>query len=577
MVSKSESNLHLTHLEDNIIDHGPKGYDVVKRKLYGIHDLLKGKKTSTSLSVKQDGSPAIFSGYKDGKFFVATKSIFNKNAKINHNISDIEKNHGHAPGLVSKLKDTLIHLPKVIPNNGKIYQGDLMYSKDGVHYHDDKLSFKPNTITYSVNKDSDHGKKIQKSKIGIAFHTTYDGHKVNFGVDQDELNKHQDVHLFDPKFTAKPTYYKPEHQKAFLSAIKDADAANSKIQPGDHEALEKHRAHMNIYINHTVKNSTIPSAKGYSKFLSNRKESSKVEQAKTAILFNHSKDHSDKIQRVLDLHQKVQHAKHSILHSIDSHEHDFTHTISNRPSKPEGYVASDKNRASKLINRSVFSAANFDKSNKSKKINESKHSMIVESLIKKLFESKNSNPEKTMVMSYARMNPPTPAHAKVVEKIHELARKHNAEHGVFISGTQDKNKNPLSIHEKIKHITRMFPNTHIIPSTKESPTLIHHLKTINQKGYSHVHIVVGGDRHKEINELVNKYNNGKDYNFKSITVHNAGDRDETKNDLSGMSASKVRGIVQKGDFKQFKNVYKEHIPNEHIKELFSDLSGKINK
>ena len=83
------------------------------------------------VTTKYDGSPSIVFGThpETGRFFVASKSAFNKDPKINYTPEDIERNHGHAPGLVEKLKGALEHLPKIMPRNGGVYQGDLMYKK----------------------------------------------------------------------------------------------------------------------------------------------------------------------------------------------------------------------------------------------------------------------------------------------------------------------------------------------------------------------------------------------------------------------------------------------------------------
>lgn len=80
-------------------------------------------------------SPSIVFGHhpKTGKFFVASKSAFNKNPKINYTEKDIDRNHGHAPGLSSKLKSALKHFPKVTPKKG-IYQGDLMYTHEDLKH-----------------------------------------------------------------------------------------------------------------------------------------------------------------------------------------------------------------------------------------------------------------------------------------------------------------------------------------------------------------------------------------------------------------------------------------------------------
>ena len=125
--------------------------------------------------MKYDGSPAIVFGHhpETGKFFVASKSAFNKNPKINYTHEDIKKNHGHAPGLMDKLHASLLHLKKIAPKTG-VYQGDLMYTHDDLHHHKNgKVSFTPNTITYTGQ--GPEAQKIKDSKIGVVVHTQYHG------------------------------------------------------------------------------------------------------------------------------------------------------------------------------------------------------------------------------------------------------------------------------------------------------------------------------------------------------------------------------------------------------------------
>ena len=166
---------HLTHLEDHIIHSGNKGVGTASHALEGAHNALLGKKSDLHLSTKYDGAPSIVFGYhpKNGRFFVGTKSVFNKEPKINYTDKDIEQNHGHAPGLVDKLKASLHHLPKITPKQG-VYQGDIMHTPEDVQKHGKKLSFTPNTITYSTDADSAHGKAIRHSKLGITIHTKYE-------------------------------------------------------------------------------------------------------------------------------------------------------------------------------------------------------------------------------------------------------------------------------------------------------------------------------------------------------------------------------------------------------------------
>ena len=75
-------NTHLQHPEDTI--------------LTGDLSILDWFEAPSTLSVKMDGAPAIVWGVnpETGKFFVGTKSVFNKvKIKINETHEDIDNNH----------------------------------------------------------------------------------------------------------------------------------------------------------------------------------------------------------------------------------------------------------------------------------------------------------------------------------------------------------------------------------------------------------------------------------------------------------------------------------------------------
>lgn len=134
---EGEKLKHIHHAEDRPLMHGHSGFEHAHAALMSAHEHMKAGAKSSNVTMKYDGSPSIVFGHhpKTGKFFVASKSAFNKNPKINYTHKDIEKNHGHAPGLVSKLKSALTHLPKVAPKHG-VYQGDVMHTREDQKHHD---------------------------------------------------------------------------------------------------------------------------------------------------------------------------------------------------------------------------------------------------------------------------------------------------------------------------------------------------------------------------------------------------------------------------------------------------------
>ena len=90
-----DKNTHLEHLEDEIINNGTKGARTAINFLKSVKEMLQGGKGGSTVTVKWDGAPAIICGTnpENGRFFVGTKSVFNKTPKINYTPADISKNH----------------------------------------------------------------------------------------------------------------------------------------------------------------------------------------------------------------------------------------------------------------------------------------------------------------------------------------------------------------------------------------------------------------------------------------------------------------------------------------------------
>jgi len=176
-------NLHLEHLEDEILNFGIAGGRSSINFLQALRDMFAGSsKSKLNVTVKWDGAPAVIAGPhpETGKFFVATKSLFRKrkaDTAYYHTNADIDADKGGE--LAKKLKVALAEFSKL--GMTEILQGDLMFTDDisstdidGESYY----TFTPNTIMYAVAKDSQLGNKIKSSKIGVVWHTTYKGDSI---------------------------------------------------------------------------------------------------------------------------------------------------------------------------------------------------------------------------------------------------------------------------------------------------------------------------------------------------------------------------------------------------------------
>ena len=189
------------------------------------------------------------------------------------------------------------------------------------------------------------------------------------------------------------------------------------------------------------------------------------------------------------------------------------------------------------------------------------------------------------VVTFGRMNPITTGHDTLIKHVKNTADKFGsngkpAYHEVILSHSQDPKKNPLNIQQKLDYARKFYPDTNFVGSTKEHPTLLHHLSRLYDRGHRDVHLVVGGDRVPEFSELVKKYNGvpGRHghFNFDNFNVHSAGDRDPDAEGLEGMSASKMRLAAGAGDFDNFRKGIPEHVPDFEAKRLYNDVRKGMN-
>jgi nicotinamide mononucleotide adenylyltransferase/adenylate kinase family enzyme len=177
------------------------------------------------------------------------------------------------------------------------------------------------------------------------------------------------------------------------------------------------------------------------------------------------------------------------------------------------------------------------------------------------------------VMSFGRMNPITKGHEKLVNKVQQVARQVGGSHHVVLSHSQDKNKNPLSAADKLKHAKKAFPRANLSTSDKKNPNYLQQAAKLHKKGVTHLHVVAGSDRVPEFSKTLNKYNGTHSkalYNFKNIKVHSSGERDPDSPSVSGISGTKMRGHAAAGNYKAFKSGAPSGMTDSHVKHMYKD-------
>ena len=388
-------NLHLEHLEDEIINQGIDGGRGAINFLQGLRDMLKGNSNSSvNMTVKWDGAPAIFCGQhpETNQFFVAKKSLFNKEPKFYTSEHEIKNADELSGALKEKFLTSFQCLSKLSWNT--IMQGDLMYTNDKKMQKIDGQSFvtfQPNTIMYAVNVESDLGKKIANSKMGIVFHTTYSGGTIedlsaSFGANISKLGNSSDVWIDDATYkdvsgkgsmTAKETLALTQELsktgKAF-HGIKRKDL--DKFQKIQEEIGRKGAgASYKTYCNTLIRGGSYkPTYDGYMKHFENywrdkvvgKVKTEKTKQIKTEIgeqLYNELRSLKKMITNLTSFMGHLVVAKQMIIESLNRVKSigTFKKTATGfEVVNPEGYVAIDRTgSAVKLVDRMEFAFNNF--------------------------------------------------------------------------------------------------------------------------------------------------------------------------------------------------------------------------
>lgn len=200
-------------------------------------------------------------------------------------------------------------------------------------------------------------------------------------------------------------------------------------------------------------------------------------------------------------------------------------------------------------------------------------------------KEKEPKEETTAVMAFGRFNPPTVGHEKLIQKVSQVAKEHKAdETHVVASHSQGTMKDPLPQDKKLQYLHAISPGSvHIHGSSKEKPSLFHVATDLHNAGHSHLVMVAGSDRVDEYQKTLDKYNGvpGKHgyYNFKSIKVVSAGQRDPDAEGVEGMSGTKMRNHAREGRLDTFKSglpdalkSHAEEIAN-HIRSVKEDYEN----
>ena len=390
--AKEGKNLHLEHLEDEVLNNGINGTRGAINFLQSLRDMLAGNaKRSINVTVKWDGAPAVFAGInpENGKFFVGTKGVFNKTPKVNYTDADIDANHSSG-GLNEKLKVALKYLPKLGIKD--VLQGDLLFTQDdlstetidGIPY----TTFTPNTITYAVPKES--ADPFKKSKMGIVWHTTYTGDtlqsmRASFGASISGLTKTSDVWFTDADYkdtSGTVNFNKSETDKItavlslagktfrnmksnFMNQLMGREDIVTLIKTFNNTKVREGQAISNTsrHTSDLIKYIEVKLQKNIDSVKTPKAKQAKKQTKDEVVRFLSSNKKG--LQTIFDMQNHLVVAKNMVIRKLESARgvmDTFIRTDNGyRVTPAEGFVAIDQiGNAVKLVDRMEFSRANFN-------------------------------------------------------------------------------------------------------------------------------------------------------------------------------------------------------------------------
>lgn len=337
-LDNQEKLQHLPHLEDLVFQYGNDGLIFID-KIFS--ELLKN---NMPVKIKIDGSPSIIVGWKDDKFYVATKSLFNKKTpKINFTEEDVQRNHGDKPELVRKLQAALFYLKDTIPLDEISYQGDLLFTEDSLIEKDSYTLFKPNIIAYGVicvRSDL----CLNHYKFGICFHTSYNNERVSYLPSLTNLKHNKDVFILNNDLQDKEL--KSEVTRNLLKATQSKWLQN----------------------NETDFSPAIKQSEKLCKFINKRIREGKSVNSSTELAIDYLKEDStlDKgfLLKLFACYCKIAECKQFIINDWNKTKFilDEFYIKDDKliPTDPEGYVVGNHDGIVKFVNRENFSKENFN-------------------------------------------------------------------------------------------------------------------------------------------------------------------------------------------------------------------------
>jgi len=347
---------HLPHPAESALS---ANRGAVGKALSKIQGVISGRAPITKKGDDRMSFQVINKGGKVGVKYKGPGATYNFSAE------DIKKQYSEKPYIAGPLMNILRHVHKVLPKGEGEYQGGYLSSLEDRTEEDGKIGHKPNTIRYSVDKNSAEGKKLAKAPLSIMLHSRLDEKGKATPIGEGELQEHPDVHVMSHLVSKEERNLSPEAKRKALEHIA---MAKKLAKNHSHEHHAEHEETLLRYANSTVDTGEKPSAKGYARFLEkyhqkliDKVKTEKAKSQKSAVMraaINDVNDNIEKFDRTFDIHHHIQQAGYHVADELSKTAHGgYSHHIDGQETTGEGFVSG----GIKLVPR-AFTVANRKRS-----------------------------------------------------------------------------------------------------------------------------------------------------------------------------------------------------------------------
>ena len=362
--SLNDVNTHIEHPEDLVFTSGSKG------AMQGLQSLNMAVAQPKNITIKYDGFPALIFGRNiDGVLLVVDKHMFTKKDGTGRQVTSVQQfvAYDAARGvnradLYKKLQILWPSIEQAVPADARgYYWGDLLWTGKPLIQNTDYV-FKPNTVTYQVPVQSDLGRQIGRSLGGIVVHQYFPDFDSAPSVLQGtgQLNVNGQLCILTPQIADRLTLGAPVQleKKVNFAIQKYGPAVDALIDPASLSTLKVTNlpALMKQYINAQLRGETRPFIEWLPTKLSAPKLQRLIGDTQDGYLIKNKAG----IDGAFIISNAITAAKNNIIWQLDSQQHSIKASVNGTPGG-EGYVVVTQKGLIKLVNRSVFSAANFAK------------------------------------------------------------------------------------------------------------------------------------------------------------------------------------------------------------------------